>query len=191
MTKRTLLFALAAAVTLGPAVGCAAEPDTSGATSDATSDAPNARGTDDPVIRVIDEREFAAVLESHRGEVVLVDFWATWCLTCLELFPHTIELQQRFGERGFTVLSVSLDEPHEQAAVAKALRERGAKFETFISRYGSADKSYEVFAIPGGALPHMKLFGRDGKPIATFDSDTDTVDPREIDEAVERLFSEK
>ncbi len=178
MTKRTLLPALAAALMIGTAGSCAAEPD-----AGKSAGAQDPEGN--PPIRVVDEREFAKVLKSHHGEVVLVDFWATWCFTCLELFPHTAELQKRFADRKFTVLSVSLDEPDEQEAVAKALRRGGAKFETFISRYGSADKSYEVFAIPGGALPHMKLFGRDGKLIATFDSDSDTLDIKQVDKAVE------
>ena len=46
-----------------------------------------------------------------RGKVVLVDFWATWCLPCMAQLPHTVELADRFRDRGLTVATVSLDEP--------------------------------------------------------------------------------
>ena len=49
-------------------------------------------------------------LEQYRGQVVLLDFWATWCPPCLESIPTLIELQEKYGEQGFVVLGVSLDD---------------------------------------------------------------------------------
>ena len=48
----------------------------------------------------------AAELE---GRVVLLDFWATWCLPCLAEIPNLKQASERFGERGFLVLGVSMD----------------------------------------------------------------------------------
>jgi cytochrome c biogenesis protein CcmG, thiol:disulfide interchange protein DsbE len=48
--------------------------------------------------------------KDHRGEVLLVNFWATWCPPCREETPDLIELQKRFGTRGFTVVGVNMDD---------------------------------------------------------------------------------
>ena len=65
-------------------------------------------------LRTIDEDELAEAIASHRGKVVLVDFWATWCLACTELFPHTVALHHRFADDGLVVLSVSFDDPESR-----------------------------------------------------------------------------
>lgn len=49
-------------------------------------------------------------LSDYQGRVVIVDFWATWCPPCREEIPHFVELQQRFGDRGLTVIGVSVDQ---------------------------------------------------------------------------------
>jgi peroxiredoxin len=51
----------------------------------------------------------AVQLSDYAGQVVIVDFWATWCNPCRMSIPHLIELQNEHAERGFTVLGVSLD----------------------------------------------------------------------------------
>lgn len=49
-------------------------------------------------------------LSSYRGKVVLLDFWATWCVPCREETPHFVELQQKYGDRGLQIIGVSLDD---------------------------------------------------------------------------------
>jgi peroxiredoxin len=49
-------------------------------------------------------------LSAYRGQVVVVNFWATWCNPCLVEIPWFIEFQQKHGSAGFTVIGVSLDE---------------------------------------------------------------------------------
>lgn len=48
-------------------------------------------------------------LSDHRGKVVVINFWATWCAPCLEEIPGFIRLQNEFRERGLQILGVSLD----------------------------------------------------------------------------------
>jgi thiol-disulfide isomerase/thioredoxin len=52
-------------------------------------------------------------LSSYRGKVVLLDFWATWCVPCREEIPHFVELQQRYGDRGLQIIGVSMDDSPE------------------------------------------------------------------------------
>jgi peroxiredoxin len=50
-------------------------------------------------------------LGQHRGSVVLVDFWATWCPPCRMSIPEMIKLQEKFREQGLVILGISMDDP--------------------------------------------------------------------------------
>ena len=52
-------------------------------------------------------------LSSYRGKVVLLDFWATWCVPCRAEIPHFVELQQKYGDRGLQIIGVSMDDSPE------------------------------------------------------------------------------
>ena len=49
-------------------------------------------------------------LQEHRGQVVMVNFWATWCGPCREEMPHLNRLYDKYRSSGFTVLAVNIDE---------------------------------------------------------------------------------
>jgi peroxiredoxin len=49
-------------------------------------------------------------LSSYRGKVVLLDFWATWCVPCREEIPHFIELQDKYRDKGLQIIGVSMDD---------------------------------------------------------------------------------
>jgi thiol-disulfide isomerase/thioredoxin len=49
-------------------------------------------------------------LSAFRGHVLILDFWATWCVPCRVEIPHFVELQKQYGDKGLTVIGVSLDE---------------------------------------------------------------------------------
>ena len=133
-------------------------------------------------------------MKEHRGKVVLVEFWATWCLQCLELLPHTVELYNKHADQGLAVISVSLDYPDDdRQRVIDLLESQGATFDNFISRYGGDAKSLEVFAIEGGALPNLKLYDRSGKLRKTFAAGVippEPFGPEDVARAVEALLEE-
>ena len=52
-------------------------------------------------------------LSSFRGKVVLLDFWATWCVPCREETPHLIDLQNKYGSQGLQIIGVSMDDSPE------------------------------------------------------------------------------
>jgi thiol-disulfide isomerase/thioredoxin len=140
-------------------------------------------------LRTGDEAELAAAIRSHQGSMVLVDFWATWCLPCVELFPHTVALDRNFGDRGLVVIGVSFDLPESEPEVRRFLAEKGATFQNFLSPYGVSPKAFEAFEIPGGALPCVRIYDRDGQVRKTFGAG-DTFSPEDIDRAVQQLLEQ-
>lgn len=52
-------------------------------------------------------------LSSYRGKVVLLDFWATWCVPCREEIPHFIDLQEKYRDKGLQIVGVSMDDGPE------------------------------------------------------------------------------
>jgi thiol-disulfide isomerase/thioredoxin len=142
-------------------------------------------------LAVIDEAGLAKVLAAHRGKVVLVDYWATWCQPCMELFPHTVQLHKRLAGRGLRVISVSLDDPDQRRAAAlEFLIRQGADFQNFISPYGAGTRSVEAFKLDG-SLPEMKLYDRQGNLRESFGGATGTLDPQQLDRAVEELLGKR
>jgi peroxiredoxin len=90
--------------------------------------------------------------------VVLINFWATWCVPCVKELPHLQSFQDRYGSRGLQVLAISIDGPDRSAAVA-----------AFTGRYGFTvpilvDTKSEVIPLfdPSLNLPHTVLLDRDG-----------------------------
>jgi thiol-disulfide isomerase/thioredoxin len=142
-------------------------------------------------VRVIDKAGYVEAIERSRGNVVLVDFWATWCDPCMKLFPHTVELHKRFAGQGLTVISVSLDDPDDKLPqVVEFLGKQNATFANFISRYGGGTESVEAFEL-GGALPQLKLYDRQGKLHRSFGGDDEEVDTQQLDRALEALLGER
>jgi len=140
-------------------------------------------------LRTLDEAKFAETLKPYRGRVVLVDFWATWCGPCKELFPHTVQLHRELADRGLAVVSVSLDPPEKEPEVLRFLVAQGASFDNFIASRGGSGEAVELLEIDGG-LPHLKLLDRTGKLRKTFPRPSRLVDPAAVERAVEELLGE-
>lgn len=137
-------------------------------------------------LQTLDETEFGRILERYRGKVVLVDYWALWCVPCKKLFPHTVELYHELAGRGLAVISVSLDGLDNKAEVQEFLRAHEATFDNFIASHEPAEAAV-LLGIESG-IPHLRLFDRDGKLRGTFPPPQTAVEPAEIDAAVKELL---
>lgn len=110
-------------------------------------------------LRDLDGREFS--LASLRGQVVLLDFWATWCAPCRKSMPELEALHQRYRARGVTVLGVSIDEgsPKKVRGFVKARR---LTYPIAID----TDRAPAWAAYKVKAVPAAFLIDRDGRIVA-------------------------
>ncbi len=98
-------------------------------------------------------------LSDYRGKLVYLDFWASWCGPCKKSFPWMNTLQEKYSQRGFTIIAVNLDTKTEDSELF--LSKVPANFLIGFDRQGELPKQYQVQGMPSSVL-----IDREGKIIA-------------------------
>lgn len=96
-------------------------------------------------VTLIDGEKFS--LSDHRGKVVLLNIWATWCAPCREETPDLEALYQKYKDDGFLVLGVSIDKQGE-SVVKPFMEEYGVSYPMVIDRGTIMDKYGPTMGIP-------------------------------------------
>jgi len=89
-------------------------------------------------------------LSDFKGKVVYLDFWASWCIPCRKSFPWMIEMQKRYGNEGFKIIAVNLDE--EQDKVKSFLEKIPANFTIAYDPKGITAKTFKLKGMPSSYL---------------------------------------
>ncbi|MCI2284153.1 TlpA family protein disulfide reductase [Colwellia sp. MSW7] len=95
-------------------------------------------------------------LSEHKGKVVYIDFWASWCGPCRKSFPWMNTVHEKYKQQGFSVISINLDA--DKSLAEKFLVETPANFSVIYDPKGKIAKHFKI-----QGMPSSMLIGRDGK----------------------------
>lgn len=99
----------------------------------------------------------ARSLDSYRGQVVLLNIWATWCAPCRIEMPSIERLHRELGPDGLHIVAVSIDNPGTDAAIRSFVSEYGLTFDILHDESGDIKQQYQTTGVP-----ETFIIGRDG-----------------------------
>jgi thiol-disulfide isomerase/thioredoxin len=109
-----------------------------------------APGAAAPELRLPDAAGRTVALESLRGKVVYVDFWASWCGPCKRSFPWMNEMAQKYGAKGLEIVAVNLDRKRDDAD--RFLHATPAAFTVVFDPAGATPAAWQVRGMPSSYL---------------------------------------
>ncbi len=89
-------------------------------------------------------------LSEFRGEVVMINFWATWCGPCRQEMPLLDELYRRYQKVGFQLLGINIDDDRRSAV--KMVRVLGVGFPVLLDERKDVSRLYDIDAMPATLL---------------------------------------
>lgn len=118
------------------------------------------------------------ISDVHKGSVLLIDFWASWCSPCRAANPELVEMYAEYHEKGFEILGVSLD--NDRASWLKAIEDDNMTWKHISDVKGWECEGSVLYGVP--AIPHTVLLDREGIIVAK------KLHGEELREAIERLL---
>ncbi len=113
--------------------------------------------------------ELRTVLDSGKGKVMLVNYWATWCVPCVKEFPELVRLYAAYKEKGFELVFISLDDLIDKDTKLKSfLSKQGVDFATYFGNFPKPevlmdfmDKNWQ------GEIPATFIIDKEGNTVKT------------------------
>lgn len=96
-------------------------------------------------------------LATYKGQVVLLNIWATWCAPCRAEMPAIEQLHRQFGPRGLKVVAVSVDRAGDEKLIADFVKEYHLSFEILHDAPGKIQTAYQTTGVP-----ETFILGKDG-----------------------------
>lgn len=161
-------------------IGCQDDVDSSPGAGTSGTNAQSESTTDKPTAS-LETRDWDALQEliaSHKGKVVVVDFWSTTCDPCMREFPHLVALDREYRGQNVVCISVNIDyygsksDPPEsfRADALKFLTEKQSTLTNILSST-DADTIYEELDAAG--IPVIQVYAADGALAKQFADDPD------------------
>jgi peroxiredoxin len=126
-------------------------------------------------------------LAEYRGNVVMINIWATWCKPCIVEMPSIEQLQQAYAPRGLKIIAVSVDDPGTDEQIREFVKRYGLTFEILHDQGGQTGDVSRLYA--ADRYPETVIIGRDGIVRKKFSGASDWNSP--VNRAlIERLLEE-
>jgi len=116
-------------------------------------------------VKTIGEPELKHILESHQGQVLLVNVWATWCKPCREEFPDLVRLQDFYKGKKFQIISISADYPDEIGSkIVPFLKKFNINFPVYVQNFPKQEDFINRMNKDwNGALPATFIYDKKGQ----------------------------
>lgn len=137
-------------------------------------------------------QQWQQVLSGYKPDIVVVDLWASWCISCIERFPHMVELERRYRDKGITFVSLNLDDRNDKEALEWATAFLNRINADFIHYHMDENlmAAFEQLDLLG--IPVVLIYDRNGQERyrLTGDNPDKQFGERDVEEAVIALMNE-
>lgn len=121
-----------------------------------------------PAAQSVSAAQFRTALQQQRGKVLVLNFWATWCVPCLREVPDLLKLETEYAARGVRLIGVAVDDPSPGAAQVEQFRSK--YFPAFMTYARTGPEMDELASVIDPAwnevVPTTYILDRQGKPVA-------------------------
>ena len=132
-------------------------------------------------------------ISDFEGKYILIDFWATWCIPCINGFPHIKELYTKYKDKGLVIINVSIDKEKDEHKCLNVI----AKYEIMewinilYSQNSGENNICDIHeTLPGSTIPHYILIDKSGNIIKHWRGFDETV-AKEQNEMFANIFENK
>jgi thiol-disulfide isomerase/thioredoxin len=120
-----------------------------------------------PAIRPVTPEQFTQELARLRGQIVMLNVWATWCVPCLKEIPDLLQIEAELASQGFSLLGLSIDEPADAARVESFRQNHFSGFRSLLRDSSDLDAVVSVLDPAWNeVVPTTYLIGRDGRVLS-------------------------
>jgi len=113
-------------------------------------------------------------LDSLRGSIAVISFWATWCVPCREELPRFSKLKEEYAGKGIRFLAISVDEPKDRAKIEPFLHQQNITLDVWVG--GSSDSLDRVGL--GNVVPGTLVIDKDGEIVGRIMGEAQDADIR-------------